>query len=130
MIKTRTWIIIIAAILIISVILCVWLSGRRAEGTVANVYQDGVCIKSIDLSLVKSGYEFTVSDDKGENTVRVENGRICVLYADCPDQVCVNAGWLSDSASPIVCLPHRLVIRIGECAESENTSPGIDAVSQ
>lgn len=127
MVKTRTWIIIIAIILIISVILCFFLYNKKANGTVANIYRDGVCIKSIDLSLVTDSYEFTLSDDSGENTIRVENGRICIIDADCPDQVCVDFGWLSDSATPIVCLPHRLVISISESAESASA---IDTVSQ
>lgn len=57
-----------------------------------------------------------------------------MLEADCPDQVCVHAGWLTDSAAPIVCLPHRLVIRLEQTASSiipQQTDTGqIDAVSQ
>ncbi len=51
--------------------------------------------------------------------IRVEPGRIAVTAADCPDKVCVDAGWRSDSASPIVCLPHRLVIRIEKDAAAD-----------
>ncbi|MBR4895991.1 MAG: NusG domain II-containing protein, partial [Clostridia bacterium] len=53
-------------------------------------------------------------DASGENTVRVETGRIRIVSADCPDKICVDTGWISDSAAPIVCLPHRLVIRLEE----------------
>ncbi len=44
------------------------------------------------------------------NLIEVKEGRIRVLEADCPDQICVEMGWL-DSAAPIVCLPNRLVIQ-------------------
>ena len=127
MVKTRTWIIIIAAALVISLALTVFLAGRRASGTVANIYKDGVCIRSIDLALVTEPYSFKVSDGLGENTVLVEHGRICVSDADCPDRVCVDAGWLSDSAAPIVCLPHRLVIKLEASAKAADAP---DAVSQ
>ena len=90
------------------------LHNARAPGTVANIYRDGVCVRSVDLSRVTEPYEFTLTDVAGENTVRVEPGRIRVVAADCPDKICVNTGWISDSAAPIVCLPHRLVIRLEE----------------
>lgn len=112
-IKTRTWIIITASALAVCAVLAAWLTLRGAGGTVANIYRDGELIMSIDLALVTQPQTFTLSDESGTNTITVERGRICVSEADCPDQVCVRAGWLSDSASPIVCLPHRLVIQLG-----------------
>ncbi len=128
MLKTRTWILILAVALLASV-LAMWALTRPTEGKIANIYQDGVCIYSIDLSAVTEGYELTIEDENGANVIRVEPGRICVLEADCPDQVCVQAGWLSDSVSPIVCLPHRLVIRLEETAGTESEL-NIDSVSQ
>ncbi|MCD7927303.1 MAG: NusG domain II-containing protein [Oscillospiraceae bacterium] len=129
MLKTRTWILILAAVLLASGLLALWVWTRPGEGTIANIYQDGEWIYSIDLSAVTEGYELTIEDENGVNIIRVEPGRICVLEADCPDQVCVQAGWLSDSASPIVCLPHRLVIRLEETAGAESEL-NIDSVSQ
>ena len=91
-----------------------WILMHRAPGTVANIYRGGVCVRSIDLLRVTEPYEFTLTDASGENTVRVEPGRIRIVSADCPDKICVDTGWISDSAAPIVCLPHRLVIRLEE----------------
>ncbi len=83
------------------------------SGHMANIYQDGVLIQSIDLSRVEEPYSFTVTDDQGhENTIEVEPGRIRVSEANCPDQICVNTGWLDSGIEPIVCLPARLVIRL------------------
>lgn len=128
MIKTRTWIIIIALILLLSAAACLFQYLHKGTGTTAYISVDGEVIRTIDLSLVTEGYEFTVSDEFGENTIRVEKGRICVISADCPDKVCVNHGWLADSSSFISCLPHHLYIKIGENkASSDNT---VDAVSQ
>ncbi|MGM9522501.1 MAG: NusG domain II-containing protein [Oscillospiraceae bacterium] len=127
MVKTRTWIIIIAAFLLICAALTLWLGSRTAPGVIANIYQDGVCIRSIDLSLVTEAYSFTIESERGSNTVLVEPGRICISEADCPDLICVEDGWLEDSAAPIVCLPHRLVIKLEETAKA---SDGIDSVSK
>ena len=129
MIRTRTWIIVIAAFFLLSAAAAVWLYVRPAPGTVANIYRDGEAVYSVDLSRVTESYEFTLTDARGSNVIRVEPGRIAVVSADCPDKVCVEAGWRSDSASPIVCLPHRLVIRVEKSAAgSGDLTP--DAVSQ
>lgn len=129
MIKTKTWILLISAFLFLSVAAGLVLYLRPAPGTVANIYRDGVPVRSVDLSLVTEPYEFTLTDERGSNVIRVEPGRISVADADCPDGICVKTGWISDSASPIVCLPHRLVIRIERTAAAES-GPVPDTVSR
>lgn len=124
MMKTRTWILILGALLVISLALSLWLFLRPA-GQIANIYRDGVCILSIDLSTVTEPETYTFTDKAGTNVILVEPGRIRVQEADCPDQVCVKSGWLQDSAAPIVCLPHRLVIRL------EASAPlAVDAIAR
>ena len=112
MVKTRTWICVIAGILVLAVAASLVIWTRPAKGKIAKIYVDGELIREVDLSEVTMQERFTVTTDRGENVVLIEPGRICVESADCPDQVCVHAGWLSDSAAPIVCLPHRLVIEL------------------
>lgn len=117
--STKFWIILIAALLAVSAAAALLLAGRSA-GTVANVYLDGQCVRSIDLSQVGEAYTFTVEGPAGTNTVQVEPGRICVSHADCPDQVCVHQGWISTGVAPIVCLPNRLVIQIeGQAGQTD-----------
>lgn len=117
--KTRFWVLLIAAVAIVSVAAALWLFFGKTGGTVANVYQDGVCIRSIDLGALTGPETFTVSGPAGTNTIEAEPGRIRVAHADCPDQVCVDMGWRSDGAVPIVCLPNKLVIRIEKTAADE-----------
>ena len=47
-----------------------------------------------------------------ENVVEVEPGRIRIVSATCPDQVCVRQGWISDSTVPVVCLPNQVIVEI------------------
>lgn len=128
MIKTRIWIISFFILLIVCTVLSVILLSEQGDTTVANVYQDGNCIYSVDLSHVTEKYEFTVEDDNGFNTIRVEPGRICVIAADCHDATCIRMGWLSGGTAPIVCLPHRLVIRLEHTAKE--TTEGFDGVAR
>jgi len=123
MIRTRTWVIIIAAAAVVFALLSIWMLSAKQSGTIAEVIQDGVILREIDLSLVTREYSFTVeAPDGGFNIIRVQPGRICVSEADCPDLICVHQGWLNNQGSPIVCLPHRLMIRLKEVT-------AVDAVS-
>lgn len=127
MIKTRTFLIIILLLLLISGGMSIFLYTYKPSGTIANIYSDGKCVYCVDLSLVTSPYTKSIlTDDGKENTLLIEPGRICVSEADCPDLVCVKTGWISDGAAPIVCLPHRLVIRIEK--ESAANELSIDSV--
>ena len=83
-----------------------------ADAPVARVTRDGVLLEEIDLSRVDAPYTLTFRDGSGSNTVLVEKGRVRVSAADCPDQICVHQGYISDDLIPIICLPHRLMVEI------------------
>ena len=117
------WIAALGALVLISVAAMLLL--ERAPAGRANVYQDGVLVESINMSAVAEPYSFTVTGAAGYNVITVESGLICVSDASCPDKLCVRQGWVGSNAIPIVCLPHRLVIRL----ELESSAyPEVDAV--
>ncbi len=125
MVKTRTWAlgigIAIAALAVLSALLLTWHRG----GTTVEIVQNGEVIREIDLSRVAEEYSFVIeSADGGKNVVTVQPGRICVSDADCPDRICVERGWLTDEAAPIVCMPHKLMIRV------KTGTADVDAVAQ
>lgn len=88
------------------------LQKRGADAPAARIIRDGVLLEEINLDKVDKPYSFTLEDKSGWNTVQVEQGRIRISEADCPDQVCVNQGWIADGTVPVICLPHKLVIKI------------------
>ena len=99
------------------------MNGSATGAVTANIYKDGKCIHSIDLSAV--GERYTIHIGGGlSNTVIVEKGRICIADATCPDHICVRQGWISNGIVPIVCLPNNIVIQIEGAPESD-----IDAMS-
>lgn len=85
---------------------------EEPSAPVARITRDGELLREIPLDEVKESYSFVVEDELGSNTILVEPGRIRVSEADCPDQVCVNQGFISDGTVPVVCLPHKLMIEI------------------
>jgi hypothetical protein len=121
MLKTRTWIALFAVLALLLALLSLLLYRQRGEGTVAEILQDGAVIREIDLSRVLREESFRVEWEGGYNIVTLRPGAICVSEADCPDQICVHMGWLRSEAAPIVCLPHRLMIRLkGGAADAES----------
>lgn len=115
--RTKFWILLFCALLIILCAAFLLLNYMGVQGSTAKIYLDGELIEEIDLNAVAIAYEFEVSGKWGTNTVYVENGQISVTHADCPDQVCVKTGAVSTAGIPIVCMPHRLVIRLEEAEE-------------
>ena len=90
------------------------LAGLASTGGHAkNVIQNGEVIRIVDLQNVPTPYEFEViSPDGGYNTVRVEYGKIGIVHASCPDQICVKQGFIANGVLPVVCLPNRLSVVI------------------
>jgi len=109
--KTGFWIAVLAVILACSLLPVFLLRGGGAGGT-ARILLDGEELRTIDLMSAATETFAVEGEDGYRNVVEVEKGRIRVSEANCPDQVCVRQGWISDSATPIVCLPHGLVIEI------------------
>lgn len=56
--------------------------------------------------------ELTVTTSLGTNVIEVRDARVRVRAADCPNQDCVNQGWIDASGEQIVCLPHRLYVEV------------------
>ena len=122
--STRFWALALAAVFIACAAGALLLARHGGGRTLARIAVDGRVIREIDLSAVADEFEFEVETSGGVNTVRVRPGGIRVSHADCPDQVCVNQGWLEGGRIPIVCLPHRLVITLENGGDD-----GFDVVS-
>ncbi len=112
-------------LLVIAASIAVWFLHKSfaKPPKTAQILQNGVVIRTVDLENVSEPYEFeVVSEDGGRNVVRVENSRIGVVDADCPDKICVRQGFITSGVLPIVCLPHKLSVVITD-------ESGVDAVA-
>jgi len=106
--------IVIACILVISsVSVFAYMKLSKGSHHIAEIKQDGKVIKTIDLDKVQEGQDIKISYDTDHyNIVRIEKGRIRITDADCPDKVCVKTGWITQSGQSVICLPHKLIIKI------------------
>ena len=105
--KSKVWVLILAAVLAFSVALSVALLMPREDATRAEIWSDGVLVETVDLSVDRV---LTVEGKNGTNVVTISDGKIAVTDADCPDHYCMARGYCSGGAQ-IVCLPNRLVIK-------------------
>lgn len=94
---------------------------RMPHGTQVNIVQNGTVLYTFDLTSAED-QTFEIEYEGRINTVQIENGRIRMMEAECPDQTCVHMGWLDSGAMPIVCLPNHLSI------EYDGVEDEVDAV--
>ena len=72
-----------------------------------------------DIEVFVKGYK-----DDG-NTLVIRDGSAYFTEASCPDKLCINQGRISRVGQELVCLPNRIIIKIGGKDDGE-----YDAVTQ
>jgi len=50
----------------------------------------------------------------------VRNNRVAFVFSDCPDQLCVNAGFLNRAGQMAACLPNGLILSVHSYETSED----------
>lgn len=61
------------------------------------------------------------------NTLVIHNHEADMLFAECPDQICVKHTPISDTDENIICLPNQVVVTI-EDIRGKTAEPELDAV--
>lgn len=104
------WLILIALIAALCVAGMVALHFYRQTGQLVQITQNGQVVGTYPLQEDRTlRYE---SEDGGYNLVVIQNGKVRVSEADCPDQTCVRMGATDQTAETIACLPHKLIIKV------------------
>ena len=75
---------------------------------------DRVIVKHMDevigtYDLNKDG-EYVLNG--GTNTIIIENGKVYMAEADCPDKLCINQGKISKANQCITCLPNKITVTV------------------
>lgn len=102
----------IILIFFVSVAAALAITLKGPKSARVEILQDDQLLYILDVE--KDAGKYRITDEKGGyNVVEVYGGEVFVAEADCPDQTCVKMGKL-DSGLPIVCLPHKLVIKFAD----------------
>lgn len=120
---------IIAVIFLVSVTALMEMNLGEPNKRMAEIYQDGTLLYTIDLNTVTDSYELTVTgDNNAYNVILVEQGQISMKEASCPDKLCVHMGKIHNASLPVTCLPNKVVIRIVPDTDNGNDTDTPDAI--
>lgn len=127
------------AILLLTLICLIWIArhssvnSANTENRTADIYQNGILLKSVPLTAGQEPYSFTITGENGcFNKITVGDGCIGISSASCPDKLCVHQGYINTSLLPITCLPNKLVIQVRENDSDsfiEENSSGLDIMA-
>ncbi|MCR5808500.1 MAG: NusG domain II-containing protein [Clostridiales bacterium] len=103
---------IILALALLLAALAVWgvVSLTRKTGEYAVVLINGE--ETARYPLDKDAVVEIETEDGHVNTLVIKDGEASVTFADCPDKLCVKQRAIKRTGETIICLPHKLVIRI------------------
>ncbi|WP_339285138.1 NusG domain II-containing protein [Oceanobacillus sp. FSL K6-3682] len=89
---------------------------------IAVITVDNEVVEEIQLTDNMETREIEIAiSDHDNNIIEVDNERIHIKSATCPDQICVRTGYISRPGQTIVCLPHKLVVEIqSDSGETED----------
>ena len=114
--QKRDLLLIVGLVLIASLsALCFY---PRDVGIAVQVSVDGSVIATYPLHTART---VSVSGVGGENLLVIENGSARILEADCPDRLCEDMPKISHVGETIICLPHRVTVRVLGASEGADT---------
>lgn len=108
--KKRDIILIVAALALAGVLYAVSQISLGGEASALVVTVDGQERLRRPLA-VEDSYEIR-QEDGSVNIIAVEDGAVYMKEANCRDGLCIRQGRMKNAAKTIVCLPHKLVVRI------------------
>lgn len=86
---------------------------QKKDNEYISIVQDNKVLYTLNLNTTENQTIRIEDNNGGYNIIEILDGKIRISYADCPDKTCVNMGFLSGDM-PIVCLPHKLVIKYND----------------
>ncbi|MBW4837947.1 MAG: NusG domain II-containing protein [Paenibacillaceae bacterium] len=91
----------------------------------AEIKVDGDSYRSVPLG----GGEETIEihTEYGNNTLKVFNGGIQMIYADCPKKISMQMGFISRPGETIICVPNRVYVEIVRSGSLDRDETGVDA---
>ena len=103
--------ILIGAILAVILIVFAVMQLTKEEGAYVVVRVDGQEVAKYSLS-ENGEYEL----NGGTNILRIEDGVAYLIYADCPDHLCMpdgaHGGKIDQTGETITCLPNKLTVTV------------------
>lgn len=109
--------ILLIVVLLLGVVGCIIIYFFHPKASVVSIVVNGEEIQSCSLSdnreiLIETG-------ENGKNLLRIEDGKVKMISANCPNQDCVNHKEIMYGNESIVCLPHKIAVIIKEASQND-----------
>ena len=116
-------IVLISSILFISLLsLLVLKLTSKNDNLTALVYYNNEIILTINLSdLNDEIVEYSVTGDIGELVISAKHNAIAITEENCPYQLCMKQGYITNTNQSLICLPNKVYIKI-----ISNSNSGVD----
>lgn len=111
---------LIAAAVILLLALAVWGAGRLLSSGETGQLRITVAGDVYGTYSLSQDQEISIGDT---NICRIEDGQVSMIWADCPDQICVHTRAITSGGGTIVCLPNRIVLEITDDAGKNDDGP-------
>ncbi|MGI6189102.1 MAG: NusG domain II-containing protein [Caldicoprobacteraceae bacterium] len=112
---------VFAVVLVIAGITGMYLMGLKDDRHNVVIEVDRETKYSVEIYEGMEPVELYVDAGDGRyNKVVVMNGEVKIEEANCPDRLCVKSGAIRFSGQTIVCLPHRVVVRLTGPGDSQS----------
>lgn len=115
--KYKNDILLAASVLsVVLILFLIYAAGSKGTEAVIEAVVDG---ESYGTYSLLENQEVEILTSYGRNYLIIEDGCACITEADCPDRTCVKQGKISKRGQSIICLPHKLTVRIIKGEEGE-----------
>ena len=108
---------LILVILAVATVILLVSSSRKEEGAYVVVMVQNKEVARYSL-VINGIYDI----NGGTNTIEIEDGRVRMLEAFCPNHLCIRQGWIHLEGQSIVCLPNKVTVIV------RGTGSGLDFV--
>lgn len=87
-------------------------SGSRIEHLSLEIVSDGELVEVMELDPSRPAFTREISSHGGYNAIEIDGKSVRMTSSDCGGGDCLRMSAAASSGSVIVCLPHKLVVRV------------------
>lgn len=103
---------IMLSVAIFSAVVFLYASGVGDMPAVCVIEVNGEEFARYDLSSLTQEKVIKIDNEFGKNTIVIDRHGAAVIYSDCADKTEVESGKITTAGQSLICLPHRLTVRL------------------
>ena len=107
--------VLVGVVLLLAVVsfLFVQMKGNENAGSVR------VTVDGVEAGIFPLDQDDEISINNGTNKIKIMDGTVNMIEADCPDHICVDHKPISKNGESIICLPNKVVVEIQSSEDLE-----------